>query len=198
MKKIFKILAPIIIISLIFVLLLSITNSQNQQSAERKKQQEALQASMHSTEDSIKSTDTQSKTSSPENPSSEQNAESTTADSKHSKFNLYVFWGDGCPHCENFFNFIKTLPEEYTSLYNLYAFEVWNNQDNSNLMKEFSSLLKADASSVPFIIIGDQTFKGYSEKTSESIKSAIKTVSAKSATEKSQIDAYQKVLSSRK
>lgn len=89
------------------------------------------------------------------------------------KVNIYLFWGNGCPHCEEFLNFLEEN-EDYKDLYNLNTFEVWYNQDNYNLMNKFANSLDEDISSVPFIVIGTKTFVGFGETNKEEILNTIK------------------------
>ena len=93
--------------------------------------------------------------------------------SQNEKLNLYLFWGEGCPHCEKLISFFKGLPEDYTSLFILHTFEVWKNDDNKKLMKAFGELLNQNVSGVPFLIVGSQVFVGYTSSKDELIKLAI-------------------------
>ena len=55
------------------------------------------------------------------------------------KINIYIFWGDGCPHCEEAIKFFNSIEDEYGKYYKLVKYEVWNDQDNSKLMDEVAS-----------------------------------------------------------
>ena len=90
------------------------------------------------------------------------------------KVNIYFFWGDGCPHCEEGFKFLDSISDEYGKYFKLNKFEVWKNEDNAKLMEQFASKMGDEISGVPYIVIGERTFKGFSEKHKESIKTAIK------------------------
>ena len=89
------------------------------------------------------------------------------------KVNIYLFWGNGCPHCEDFLDFLEENTD-YKDLYTLNTFEVWYNQDNYNLMNEFATALDEDVTGVPFIVIGNKSFKGFSSSLEEEILNAIK------------------------
>lgn len=96
---------------------------------------------------------------------------------KNEKINVYLFRGEGCPHCaeaEEFFDELKD-DEEYGNYYTLVDYEVWYDEDNSKFMEEVAKKLNTEASGVPFIVIGDKYFSGYASSMSEDIKSAIKT-----------------------
>lgn len=90
------------------------------------------------------------------------------------KINVYLFWGDGCPHCEEAIKFFNSIEDEYGKYYKLVKYEVWNDQDNSKLMDEVASKLKEQVSGVPYIVIGNKTFNGYAESYDDQIKEAIK------------------------
>ena len=89
---------------------------------------------------------------------------------------IYLFRGKGCPHCEDFLNFLNSISEEYGKYFKLVSFEVWYDKANSKLQNNVASFMNAKSSGVPFIIIGDETFVGYSSSYDEQIKSAIKTL----------------------
>ncbi len=92
------------------------------------------------------------------------------------KINVYVFRGEGCPHCEEALEFFDSLSkdEEYKDLYKLVKYEVWYDEDNSKLMSKVAEALNTEANGVPFIVVGDKYFSGYSEAMSSEIKDAIK------------------------
>ena len=95
------------------------------------------------------------------------------------KPNIYIFWGDGCPHCKALAKFISKLPAETKKQVSIYSFEVWSNKDNKSLMKNFGKYLNQDVRGVPFMVIGDKIFDGYSSgdtKTDQQILDAINTI----------------------
>lgn len=91
------------------------------------------------------------------------------------KINIYIFWGYGCPHCEELFSFLESIHAEYEEYYNIYAFEVWRNENNGLLMDKFLEYFGDNVGprSVPYFIIGDQIFKGYSSNMNEEIINTI-------------------------
>lgn len=100
-------------------------------------------------------------------------------DLSSNKPNIYIFWGDGCPHCKALAKFISKLPAETKNKVNIYSFEVWGDKDNKTFMKNFGKYLGQDVSGVPFIVIGDKIFDGYSSgdtKTDQQILDAINTI----------------------
>ena len=99
------------------------------------------------------------------------------ADSKE-KINVYLFRGEGCPHCEEaieWFDNTLSKDEEYSKYYELVQYEVWYDKDNSALMDKVAKALGTEANGVPFIVIGDKYFSGFSGTNSpDMIKKTIK------------------------
>ena len=87
------------------------------------------------------------------------------------KVNIYLFYGKGCPHCEALFTYFESIKSKYSKYYNLYAFEVWYNEDNVKTMDYFLEKFdkKVSSRSVPFLIIGDEAFEGYSSSMNQKI-----------------------------
>ena len=89
------------------------------------------------------------------------------------KINIYVFWGNGCPHCEELFEFLEELTTKYT-YFDIYAFEVWENEENGLLMDKFASALQEEVGrKVPYFIIGDESFSGFNQAMQEQIETTI-------------------------
>ena len=91
------------------------------------------------------------------------------------KINVYVFYGDGCPHCHKAFEFFEDINDEYGKYFNLVKYETWYSHRNNKMMANVANALKTDTENlgVPYIIIGEKTFLGYSESYNEDIKKAI-------------------------
>lgn len=85
--------------------------------------------------------------------------------------NVYIFHGDGCPHCANAENFFLSIKGDYD--FKLIGFEIFYNEANQNLMKDVGEHFKAEVSGVPYIVIGDKTFYGYTTLYNEDIILAI-------------------------
>lgn len=90
------------------------------------------------------------------------------------KTNVYFFYGDGCPHCEELINFLNNLPEKYNKYFDLYTMEVWYNEENNKLMEDLVTELGEKVEGVPCLIIGNQVFFGYSTSMDQELKKAIK------------------------
>ena len=68
------------------------------------------------------------------------------------------------------------MDEQIQSLYQLYSFETWYDEENNQLMQQFSELSETKATGVPYMIIGDEVFLGYDESINEAIVEAIVSV----------------------
>ncbi len=77
------------------------------------------------------------------------------------KVNVYMFWGNGCPHCKAQWEYIEELRQEYPNDFNVYGFEVWYKDGNRELLDVFATAIgDSNVNSVPYTIIGDKSFKG--------------------------------------
>ena len=94
------------------------------------------------------------------------------------KVTVYLFYGDGCPHCENAKTFFESLAkdDEYKDLFQLNALEIWKNKSNSTIADKAAVAMGDEAleGRVPYIVIGSKTWKGYSNKSNDALKEAIK------------------------
>ena len=93
---------------------------------------------------------------------------------KNDKITIYMFRGKGCGYCRSFLTFLSNINEEYGKYFELESYEVWYDADNNALMKTISGFLGEEARGVPYIIIGDKVFAGYSSSDDNELKSAIK------------------------
>ena len=90
---------------------------------------------------------------------------------------IYMFRGKGCGYCRSFLNFLNSITTEYGAHFKLVSFETWYDTENADLLDRLSTFMGQKATGVPYIIIGDQVFPGYSSSYDDSIKSAITSLS---------------------
>ncbi|TWP07738.1 hypothetical protein EUA80_01590 [TM7 phylum sp. oral taxon 351] len=119
-------------------------------------------------------------------------AKNTEADIKPSKdkLNIYIFWGDGCPHCKHLAEFLGEKQSEIGDKISLYTFEVWKDKNNLAFLKSFGKFLGENPKGVPYIIIGNKTYSGFSE-TDEETKQEIIDLIKTEASKTDKIDKYQ-------
>lgn len=103
-------------------------------------------------------------------------AEEKTEKKENKKINVYLFRGEGCPHCAEAEEWFKELDkdEEYSKYYQVVDYEVWYNQENAALMEKVAKDLGTEANGVPFIVIGEKYFSGFSKDMADNIKTTIK------------------------
>ena len=90
------------------------------------------------------------------------------------KYNIYLFYGDGCPHCAEEEEFLDSYLGVYDNV-ELVKYEVWNSAENRELLVKVQDELNNHASGVPYLVIGDKVISGYLEGTTDKrIKSNIK------------------------
>ena len=92
------------------------------------------------------------------------------------KVNIYMFRGDTCSYCLKEVTYFSTIVDNYGDKFNLITYEVWKNSDNAKLMDEVAKTLGEEPNGVPYIIIGDKSFTGYSEEMNSQIESQINKV----------------------
>lgn len=114
-----------------------------------------------------------------ESPNYTYNADLSSIKKEKGKVNVYIFWGNGCPHCTEAHNFFDNIREEYKDKFNLYGFETWYNDNNRDLFRKFVDAMKDNVSGVPYIIIGSEKFHGYIRDWDDDILNAIKNESNK-------------------
>lgn len=84
--------------------------------------------------------------------------------------NIYLFHSDECPHCNKEIKLLDKLEEQYPYI-KVYKYEI-SKDDNNILFKEVANLLNAKVGGVPFTIIGNKYYNGYSEENSKKVFSA--------------------------
>jgi thiol-disulfide isomerase/thioredoxin len=87
--------------------------------------------------------------------------------------NVHFFWGVGCPHCESQKPVLEELKNKYPIT--IYDYEVYYNKENQKIFNDVGKLLNENIRGVPFTVIGDKTFPGFSSSiTPYQLENAIK------------------------
>jgi thiol-disulfide isomerase/thioredoxin len=81
---------------------------------------------------------------------------------------IYLFWGDGCPHCKKEKQFFAAMEKRYPSII-LKDFEVWYDQHNADFLTKMAHSYGVKASGVPIAFIDRKVFIGFSENTRKEI-----------------------------
>lgn len=96
------------------------------------------------------------------------------ASADSNKINIYFFYGNGCPHCEDERPFLEYLEKTNSNIV-LHSYEVWENSKNRKLLSDVGKKLNINISGVPFTVIGDKYFVGWldAKSTGAAVKEAI-------------------------
>lgn len=101
-------------------------------------------------------------------------SEALNVEQSDNKINLYFFRGEGCPHCKKEEEWLIEIKEKYKDYLNVYDFEVWYNKENQEKYITATEIMDVNTNSIPFNIIGEKTFVGFSDAIKENIENAIK------------------------
>lgn len=91
---------------------------------------------------------------------------------KDNQITMYLFHGDGCPHCAEEMEFISSSLEKYKNL-KIKKYEVWYNEENAELLQKVLNAYSVNRMGVPATIIGDTIIMGFGEGTGNRIERAI-------------------------
>ena len=87
---------------------------------------------------------------------------------------IYLFYRDGCPHCEALEKYLnELLKEEKYQLVKIEKYEVSKNKTNANKLSGVSEVLDTNVYGVPFYVIGTNYFSGYGTSANKEIKNTI-------------------------
>ena len=87
--------------------------------------------------------------------------------------NMYLFYGESCPHCKEMHEYLDEYLDGKDNI-KLYEYEIYNNKDNANKLRDIVDILDTDESGIPFLIIGNNVITGYAKNvTDERIRNTI-------------------------
>ena len=93
---------------------------------------------------------------------------------KNNPITVHVFIGKGCPHCHDFLIYASTsLNKKLGDKVDYKIYETWYDEENEKLFGYVSNYFKLNRSGVPFIVIGNDYYKGYSSTYNHDIEAAI-------------------------
>ena len=76
------------------------------------------------------------------------------------KVDLYLFYGDGCPHCAEEESFLNEYLKDKDDI-ELHKYEVWHDKDNQEILRKVQDAINNHASGVPYMVIGNKPIVGY-------------------------------------
>ena len=90
------------------------------------------------------------------------------------KVPIYIFYGNGCPHCEELFEALDSLDKSMKDTFVVKMYEVWYSKDNSEYMEKVATARNEMAEGVPYTIIGDNSWNGFTKEYLDEMVDAIK------------------------
>ena len=90
------------------------------------------------------------------------------------KINLYLFHSSECPHCAEERVWLEDIKKTYKNSLNIYEYEVNHNDNNAKMMEKAKARFGIDNNYVPFTVIGEREYVGFSKTTASSIENRIK------------------------
>jgi thiol-disulfide isomerase/thioredoxin len=85
---------------------------------------------------------------------------------------VYVFWGDGCPHCAAQKPFLAELEATYPQV-RVQSFEVWYRPENRELFRQMAARAGFEPGGVPATLIGDRVWVGFHESMKREMELAV-------------------------
>ncbi len=101
--------------------------------------------------------------------------EKDTKSEDSKKVKIYFFRGEGCPHCAEAEEFFDSIKDEYGEYYKIVDYETWYNTENADLLQKVGEARGEEISGVPYILIGNKSWSGYSSDMNDEIISTIKS-----------------------
>ena len=89
---------------------------------------------------------------------------------------VYLFRWTTCNHCHDAIAYFNDLVVEHGEKFKMRSFETSANQDNDALKEKITKFMDLEAPGVPLIIIGENSFYGFSDDTKDKILQAIENV----------------------
>lgn len=95
-------------------------------------------------------------------------------DNDNGSLALYVFWGEGCAHCETARPFIQELDNTYFEL-RVRAFEIYNDKVHADLFTQMADHhnIPAGGRGTPTFFLGNRYWIGFSDTIGQDIKATV-------------------------
>ena len=99
------------------------------------------------------------------------------SDQSGKPFSLYLFWGKGCPHCEEELQFLRAANIEHPAMV-IKEYEVWYNKQNAVLLADMLKAHAMQVSGVPITFIDGKGFAGFTRQSRQAIEAVIRKCSS--------------------
>lgn len=97
------------------------------------------------------------------------------------KVNLYLFHSETCSHCQAEIDFLEELEQKYDNL-RIHLYEVDGNKQNLQTMIKVKTTLNIESPNVPFTMIGNYYYIGFSDGIKEGITELVERFSEEKET----------------
>ena len=88
------------------------------------------------------------------------------------KITLYLFHGDGCPHCAEEMEYLETLQKNHPNL-EIVKYEVWYDEENAELLEKINQAFEITRTGVPTNVIGHTVIMGFSSTIATKLDRAV-------------------------
>jgi thiol-disulfide isomerase/thioredoxin len=85
---------------------------------------------------------------------------------------IYMFWGDGCPHCAAAKPILQGM-DQASEQVELNMYEVWYIEENQALFKKMAAAYEFEPQGVPTIFIGKQHWEGWNDQIKIEVQAAV-------------------------
>jgi uncharacterized membrane protein/glutaredoxin len=85
---------------------------------------------------------------------------------------VYIFWGDGCPHCEAARPYLHELAQRYPNV-EILEYEVWYQIENQALFVQMAAKFGFEPRFVPTIFIGEHYWEGFSDEMKSELENSV-------------------------
>lgn len=85
---------------------------------------------------------------------------------------IYLFWGDGCPHCALAKPYFESLAGKYPQVI-YHSFEIYHDAANQKLFSDLATANGFEISGVPTALVGPYLMVGYSEEYKPQIEEVV-------------------------
>lgn len=89
------------------------------------------------------------------------------------KKNIYIFWGNGCAHCEDLRVFLEDNANLWKNDYQIFSFETWKDEENAKLMDDVMSFLDRENEGTPTVLISEEVMVGFGSSNEEELKNIL-------------------------
>ncbi len=94
-------------------------------------------------------------------------------ETESTKVTVYLFYSSSCVHCKAENAFLDDLEDQYGDTIDIKRYEVTQNATNNNYLKLVKERVGSTSSGVPFTVIGQKSYVGYSKSIGSEMKDTI-------------------------